>query len=59
MDLALNALQWLICYESKPNQTKRKLNIIIFQNYYLIVILETILQFAKKWLILNRIIRVW
>ena len=25
MDLALNDLQWLICYKSKPNQTKWKI----------------------------------
>ena len=26
MDLTLNNLQWLICYQTKPNQTKTKPN---------------------------------
>ena len=29
MDLALNNLHWLICHETKPNQTKPNTNVYV------------------------------
>ena len=52
-DLALNNLQWLICHETKPNQTRILLNFLLTLVFYNLLIIS---GFQAKLLITNILI---